>query len=72
MKLTQAEIKNHTHCEVFSCLRSSNGIAHTLLCFSPLHHRLIILSHSMEAVNVDTRYKSGVKDEWRSLHSLFI
>lgn len=71
--LAQREIKTHVlRCEVFSCLRSSNGTAHTLLSFSPLHHWLIILSHSMEAVNDDTHYKSGVKDGWRRLHSLFI
>lgn len=58
--------------QMFSCLRSSSGTAHSLLGFSPLHQQLIILSHGMEAVNGDTHYESGVKDGWRSLHSLFI
>lgn len=58
--------------QMFSCLRSSRGTAHSLLSFSPLHQRLIILSHGMGAVNGDTHYKAGVKDGWRSLHSLFI
>lgn len=71
--LDPTHICSHTFfTAMFSCLRSSRGAAHFLLRFSPLHHRLIILSHSMEAVNSDTHYKSGVKDGWRSLHSLFI
>lgn len=66
-------MRSHTFfTQMFSWLRSSSGTAHSLLCFSPLHQRLIILSHGMEAVNGDTHYESGVKDGWRSLHSLFI
>lgn len=66
-------VRSHTFfTQMFSCLRSSSGTAHSLLSFSPLHQRLIILSHGMEAVNGDTHYESGVKDGWRSLHSLFI
>lgn len=66
-------MRSHTFfTQMFSCLRSSSGTARSLFSFSPLHQRLIILSHGMEAVNGDTHYESVVKDGWPSLHSLFI